>query len=321
MRTLAIIVALRQHIITECLKASGGQLFPCVKQSVYACVITADGRAYYGANWMTASDVTICPRILANTTSYELCATVCGQGTEFHAERQAMWSVYYDGADLTGAEMFITGHTYCCDTCRAAMFAEGITYAASLDSGKYYERGVDTMKETLPAPPEEVIVETWICDSCGTVCFCFEPQFTVDGEDCDTCVCSCCADEQNELCHGNYYERGSHYINFDDHVSAMEWVITEHARLVKLYAHGQTEYCDVYHDGTELYSWTKKQRHTYNIYGEPTFVYDEYKHHEGVVIEWRGKEVGINKGAFTAIELRPYVMPIIPFLDELDLDF
>ena len=269
MRTLAIIVALRQHIITECIKASGGQLFPCVKQSVYACVITADGRAYYGANWMTAADVTICPRVLANTTSYELCATVCGQGTEFHAERQAMWSAYYDGADLTGAEMFITGHTYCCDTCRAAMYDNGITYAASLDSGKYYERGVDTMKEMLPAPPEEIILD----------------------------------------------------LNFDDHVSAMQWVITEHARLIKLYAHGQTEYCDVYHDGTELYSWTKKQRHTYNIYGEPTFVYDEFKHHEGVIIEWHGKDVGINKGAFTAIELRPYVAPDIPFLDELDLDF
>jgi hypothetical protein len=158
MNTIAIIAAIRQHIITECILASGGQLFPCVKQSVYACVITADGRAYYGANWMTSSDVTICPRILANTTSYELCATVCGQGTEFHAERQAMWSAMYDDANLVGAEMFIVGHTYCCDTCRAAMFAEGITYAASLDSGKHYERGVDTMKEMLPAPPAEIIL-------------------------------------------------------------------------------------------------------------------------------------------------------------------
>jgi cytidine deaminase len=145
--TIATIAAIRQHIISSCIEAAGGQLFPCVKQSVYAVVITADGRAYYGANWMTSADVTICPRILANTTSYELCSTVCGQGTEFHAERQAMWSALYDGADLTGAEVFITGHTYCCDTCRAAMYEEGITYAASIDSGIYYERGETTMEE------------------------------------------------------------------------------------------------------------------------------------------------------------------------------
>ena len=159
MKTIAIIAAIRQYIINSCIEAADGQLFPCVKQSVYAVVITADGNEYFGANWMTSSDVTICPRILANTTSYELCATVCGQGTEFHAERQAMWSAYYDGADLTGAEIFITGHTYCCDTCRAAMYEEGITYTASLDSGKSYERGVETMKEMLPAPPTEIIID------------------------------------------------------------------------------------------------------------------------------------------------------------------
>lgn len=144
MDAIAIIIALKQYIINNCIEAAGGQLFPCVKQSVYAVVITADGREYFGANWMTSCDVTVCPRILANTTSYELCDTVCGQGTEFHAERQAMWSAYYDNADLVGAEVFITGHTYCCDTCRAAMFEEGITYAASLDSGRHYN---NEMKE------------------------------------------------------------------------------------------------------------------------------------------------------------------------------
>lgn len=149
MKAIAILVALQQYIINSCIEAAGGQLFPCVKQSVYAVVITADGREYFGANWMTSCDVTVCPRIEQGRTDYELCGTICGQGTEFHAERQAMWSAYYDGADLTGAEVFITGHTYCCDTCRAAMHAEGITFAASLDSGKYYERGEETMVEVI----------------------------------------------------------------------------------------------------------------------------------------------------------------------------
>jgi cytidine deaminase len=163
---IATIAALRQHIISSCIEASGGQLFPCTKQSVYAVVITADGRAYYGANWMTASDVTICPRILANTTSYELCSTVCGQGTEFHAERQAMWSALYDDADLTGAEVFITGHTYCCDTCRAAMLEEGIIYAGSLDSGRYYGRGESDMIEVTAEKPVRMMANMSLFDLC-----------------------------------------------------------------------------------------------------------------------------------------------------------
>ena len=43
MSTLAIIAAIRQYIINSCIEAAGGQLFSCVKQSVYAVVITADG--------------------------------------------------------------------------------------------------------------------------------------------------------------------------------------------------------------------------------------------------------------------------------------
>jgi len=262
--TIAIIAAIRQHIISSCIEAAGGQLFPCVKQSVYAVVITADGRAYYGANWMTSADVTICPRILANTASYELCSTVCGQGTEFHAERQAMWSALYDGADLTGAEMFITGHTYCCDTCRAAMYEEGITYAASIDSGKYYERGETTMKEQLPAPPEEI------------------------------------------------------FINLNDFKTVMAFVATAKAEHVKLYKHGQTQYTDIFHDGKELYSNTKRQRHTYNIYGEPTFVYDDIRHFEGYIVDG----FGILKGAATSIELQPLQFSDFEFdVTDIDLDF
>jgi hypothetical protein len=148
------------------------------------------------------------------------------------------------------------------------MHDEGIIYAGSLDSGRYYERGIDTMKEMLPAIPEEI-----------------------------------------------------DFLDFDNYVSTMEWIITTHAKLVKIYPHGQTSYRDVYHDGNEMYSWFKQQRHTHNIYGEPTFVYDETKHFEGTVIEWRGNMVGIDRGAFTAIELRPYVAPEPTFLSDIDLDW
>jgi tRNA(Arg) A34 adenosine deaminase TadA len=80
-------------------------------------------------------------------SSYEPCTTHCFQGPDFHAERQAIWAAYYenDNLDLTGAEMFITGHVMCCTTCCQAMFEEGIVYAGSLDSGKSYSRGTDTL--------------------------------------------------------------------------------------------------------------------------------------------------------------------------------
>jgi hypothetical protein len=142
MKTIAIIAALRQYIIAKAYEGAEAWL-PCIKQRVYAVVVLPNGEMYFGANWMTVGDIEICPRIAAGVASYELCAEVCGQGTEFHAERQAIWAAYYAQEDienfsLKGAEVFIVGHTYCCDTCKAAMISEGIVFAASLDSGISY---------------------------------------------------------------------------------------------------------------------------------------------------------------------------------------
>jgi hypothetical protein len=117
--------------------------------------------------------------------------------------------------------------------------------------------------------------------------------------------------------HLSFYEP----ICFDDYASTMEWIITKHAQFVKLYSNGRTSYTDVYHDGNEMYSWFKQQRHTHNIYGEPTFVYDETKHFEGTIIDWHGTKVGINRGAFTEIELRPYIAPEPSVLSDIDLDW
>ena len=137
MKAISIIIAIRQHIISECYAMADGW-FPCIKQKVYAALVTADGEIYYGANWMTVGDIEVCPRIAQKQTGYELCASVCGQGTEFHAERQAIWSTLYSGASTVGASLYITGHTYCCDSCKAGMIEAGVVFAGSLDSGTYY---------------------------------------------------------------------------------------------------------------------------------------------------------------------------------------
>ena len=146
-KTLAIIAALRNFIKVEAIKATGADKFPCVKQEVFACLIQVDGTMSFGSNAM-ATAISLCPRVQFGRTDYELCSTACHQGPEFHAERQAIWNAYYenDNLDLTDAEMFITGHVVCCDTCCQAMFNEGIVYAGSLDSGRYYERVETTMK-------------------------------------------------------------------------------------------------------------------------------------------------------------------------------
>lgn len=138
-KTLAIIAALRNFIKVEAIKATGADKFPCVKQEVFACLIQVDGTMSFGSNAM-ATTISLCPRVQFGRTDYELCSTTCHQGPEFHAERQAIWNAYYenDNLDLTGAEMFITGHVICCDTCQQAMLDEGISYACSLDSGKDY---------------------------------------------------------------------------------------------------------------------------------------------------------------------------------------
>ena len=143
MNAIAIVAAVRNFIIQECFNMADGWI-PCIKAKVYAALILPNGKIYYGANWMTVGGVEICPRVLANTTSYELCATVCGQGEEFHAERQAIWNAFYSGeTDLSGSTMLIVGHVYCCPTCQAGMLEAGVVEASSLHSGVFITRSED----------------------------------------------------------------------------------------------------------------------------------------------------------------------------------
>ena len=149
---IAFVAAVRNFIISECYAGADGWL-PCIKAKVYAALITTRGDIYYGANWMTVGGIEMCPRVAMNTTSYEPCATVCGQGTEFHAERNAIWNAFYSNeTDLTGATMLIVGHVYCCETCTAAMLEAGISSASSLHSGVHIEREGDTFVEYNKRP-------------------------------------------------------------------------------------------------------------------------------------------------------------------------
>ena len=129
---------LKQFIIDSC-NSRANNLYPCVKQQVYAMIVTSEG-VYFGANWML-NKITECPRVTQNVpsgTGYELCASVCGQGPKYHAERQAMDAVIEAGDTLVGAKLYLTGHTLCCEHCEAAMKEASLHSALVLDSEKEY---------------------------------------------------------------------------------------------------------------------------------------------------------------------------------------
>ena len=127
------------RIIAQCNEAAGPTLIPCVKQSVYAMLVTVDGHEYFGANWMTNLDVSVCPRVLANSPSgkdYHFCSDICNQS--FHGERAAIDACILNGDNPEGSVVYVVGHTYCCDGCISAMENAGVKQAVVLDSGKVY---------------------------------------------------------------------------------------------------------------------------------------------------------------------------------------
>jgi cytidine deaminase len=127
------------RIIAACNEVAGPDLKPCVKQSVYAVLVTVDGMEFFGANWMTNGDVSVCPRVLANSKSgedYHFCIDVCNQ--TFHGERAAIDACINAGYSTVGSVVYVIGHTYCCDGCIAAMQANGVAKAVVVDSGKVY---------------------------------------------------------------------------------------------------------------------------------------------------------------------------------------
>ena len=127
------------RIIAMCNEVAGPELRPCIKQSVYAMLVTVEGVEFFGANWMSNGEVTVCPRVERNCpsgTGYELCSEVCNQ--EFHAERAAIDACIGAGHSPAGSVVYVVGHTYCCDGCIEAMTLNGVASAIVLDSGKVY---------------------------------------------------------------------------------------------------------------------------------------------------------------------------------------
>lgn len=127
-----------EYIKTNC-NDKAGTLYPCLKQQVYALLVTKEGNEFFGANWMLNNTVTVCPRVTegcATGTGYHLCEEVCGQGPDYHAERQAINACLEAGQDTTGAVVYLTGHTYCCTTCTAAMKTAGVKTVYLVDTNE-----------------------------------------------------------------------------------------------------------------------------------------------------------------------------------------
>lgn len=128
-----------EYIITNC-KAVAGELIPCVKQSVYAMLVTKEGKEFFGANWMTNGSITVCPRVTLKCKTgegYEHCTETCNQ--EFHAEPAAINACINAGYSPAGATVYVVGHTVCCDNCRNTMWANDVAEAIVVDSGAHYE--------------------------------------------------------------------------------------------------------------------------------------------------------------------------------------
>lgn len=94
---------------------------PCVKQHVTATIVTTDGDRYVGTNHCMKPQA-VCPRAdLPTGVGYELCKSVCAQTA--HAEVNA---VRLAGKEAIGATLYLEGHTYACDPCKATAASAGI---------------------------------------------------------------------------------------------------------------------------------------------------------------------------------------------------
>jgi len=108
---------------------------PCIKQTVKALIVTTDGQEIFGSNAIN-NEVNECPRVVQGCptgTGYELCKTVCNQNE--HAEVTALQNAKKANVDVTGATLYLTGHTYFCDNCLNNMRKAGLAKAICHDSG------------------------------------------------------------------------------------------------------------------------------------------------------------------------------------------
>ena len=89
---------------------------PCAKQRVIATIVTPSGEEFVGENACLNAQI-VCPRAdMPSGVGYHLCQEVCKQVA--HAEVAALREA---GTKARGATLYLSGHTYVCDDCKAAM--------------------------------------------------------------------------------------------------------------------------------------------------------------------------------------------------------
>lgn len=113
----------------------------CRKQVVTATIVTTDGRRFVGRNWMERDPGPVCPRDQKGYKSgegYHLCRHVCGQVA--HAEVNAIAEA---GDAARGSVLYLEGHTYACDSCKAAAERAGVTQIVIGPPPEARERGAE----------------------------------------------------------------------------------------------------------------------------------------------------------------------------------
>ena len=100
----------------------------CAKQTTIA-IIKNGNDFWVGSNWCLNPQKK-CPRGNMKTgEGYDLCKIVCGQ--QDHAEVDACLKA---GNGAMGADLYLIGHYYCCDNCKAVMKSHGIKNIIFCDS-------------------------------------------------------------------------------------------------------------------------------------------------------------------------------------------
>ncbi len=125
---------MKEYIVRNVKELSSGEA--CLKQPVYAMLVTKNGNEYFGSNEMKAC-VTSCPREELNLPSgqgYEHCKETCKQ--DFHAEDEAVKRANFYEADTNGSTMYLVGHHYCCDNCMNVMKKAGVEKVVYIDTLK-----------------------------------------------------------------------------------------------------------------------------------------------------------------------------------------
>lgn len=94
---------------------------PCAKQVVTATLVAKNGTYFVSSNHC-ATPKEYCQRAgMPSGEGYDLCQSVCGQSG--HAEVNA---VKLAGKFASGGVLYITGHTYACDSCVSAAKLAGV---------------------------------------------------------------------------------------------------------------------------------------------------------------------------------------------------